>query len=116
RAELVVPDVAAVLHVAFGAGGTYDDDVLEGFDGPDLRVHGGLDRGGPALAPGTVDGDEDLGLADLHALGDRTHGEAAEDDVVHRADPGTRQHRDDDLRDHRQVDADDVAGLDSERL
>ena len=35
--------------------------------------------------------------------------EAAEDDVVRRADPRAGEHRDDDLGDHRQVDPDDVA-------
>ena len=43
-------------------------------------------------------------------------GEAAEDHVVHGADTRARQHRDDDLGDHRQVDPDDVLGLDAERL
>ena len=115
-AKLVIPDVAAVLHLAVGAGAAHDDDVLQRLDRPDLSVHRGLDRCGLALAPGAVDGDEDLRLADLHSLGHGTDGEAAEHHVVHRADAGARLHRDDDLRDHRKVDADDVAGLYAERL
>ena len=47
---------------------------------------------------------------------DRLRGEPAEHDVVRRADPRAREHRDDDLGDHRQVDPDDVALADAERL
>ena len=115
-AELVVPDVAALLHLALGARGAHDDDVLERADAGDLGVDRGLDRRGLALAPGAVDGDQHLGLADLHPLGHRGDREAAEDDVVHGADTRAGQHRDDDLGDHRQVDPDDVLGFDPERL
>ena len=75
-----------------------------------------LDRGDLALARGAVDGDQRLGLGELHALAHRLGGEAAEHDVVHRADPRAREHRDHDLRDHPQVDPDDVALLDPEIL
>ena len=44
---------------------------------------------------------------------DRLGAEAAEDDVVRRADARAREHRHDDLGDHRQVDPDDVALLDA---
>ena len=60
-------------------------------------------------APSTVI--EQLGLGELHPLAHGLGGEAAEDDVVRRADPRAREHRDDHLGDHRQVDADDVALL-----
>ena len=59
-----------------------------------------------------VDGDQRLRLGELHPLLDRVRREAAEDDVVRGADPRAGEHRDGDLGDHRQVDADDVAGLD----
>ena len=49
-----------------------------------------------------------LGLGELHALAHRLGGESAEDDVVWRADARAGEHRDDDLGDHRQVDADDI--------
>ena len=75
-----------------------------------------LDRRGLALAPRAVDGDQRLGLGELHPLPDRLGREAAEHDVVRRADPRAREHRDDDLGDHRQVDPDDVALLDAEVL
>ena len=61
-------------------------------------------------APSTVI--ERLGVGELHALLDRLGAEAAEDDVVRRADARAGEHRHDDLGDHRQVDPDDVAGLD----
>ena len=73
----------------------------------------GLDRRRLALAPRAVDGHQRLRLGDLHALLDRLDGEAAEDDVVRRADARAGEHRHDDLGDHRQEDPDDVAGLDA---
>ena len=57
-----------------------------------------------------------LALGDLHPLLDRLGREPAEHDVVRRADPRAREHRDDDLGDHRQVDPDDVALADAELL
>ena len=47
---------------------------------------------------------------------DRAGREPAEHHVVRRADPRARQHRDDNLGDHRQEDPDDVALLDAEVL
>jgi hypothetical protein len=64
------------------------------------------------LAPRAVDRHERLGVGELHALLDRLGAEAAEDDVVRRADARTGEHGHDDLGDHRQVDTDDVARLD----
>ena len=90
--------------------------VSSDFEVAHLLVDVLLDVGGLALAPGAVDGDQRLGLGDLHALLDRPDGEAAEDDVVHRPDARAGEHRDDDLGDHGQEDADDVAGLDADVL
>src|SRR4051812_47116905 len=111
--DLVVPDVAAVLHRRVVVGVADDDDLLERVELVHLLVDGLLDRGGLALATGAVDRHERLGLGDLHTLAHRRRGEAAEHDVVRRADAGAGEHRDDDLRDHRQEDADDVALLDA---
>ena len=94
----------------------HDDDVLERLEVADHGVDGGLDRRGLALAPSAVDGDQHLGVRDLHPLLDRLGREPAEDDVVRGADPRAREHRDDDLGDHRQVDPDDVALADAELL
>ena len=79
-------------------------------------VDGGLDGRGLALAPPAVGGDQRLGVGDLHPLPDRLGREPAEHDVVRRADPRAREHRDDDLGDHRQVDPDDVALADAQVL
>ena len=115
-ADLVEPDVAAVLHLAVGVGVLDDDDVLERLEVAHHLVDLLLDRRGLALAPRAVDGDQRLGLGELHALLDRVGREAAEDDVVRRADPRAGEHRHHDLGDHRQVDPDDVALLDPEVL
>ena len=68
------------------------------------------------LRRGLVDGDQRLGLGELHALLDRVGREAAEDDVVGRADARAREHRHRHLGDHRQEDPDHVAGLDAALL
>ena len=75
-----------------------------------------LDRRGLALARRAVDRDQHLRLGELHALAHRLGGEAAEDDVVRGADARAREHRDDDLGDHRQVDPDNVALAHAELL
>ncbi len=112
--DLVVPDVTARAHLALGPLGGDHDDVLERIEVAHDDVDGLLDRGDRALARGTVDGDQRLRLGELHPLADGLGREAAEDDVVRRTDARTGEHRDDDLRDHRQVDPDDVALLDAE--
>ncbi len=110
--RLVEPDVAAVLHLAVGVCVLDDEDRLDRADAADLLVHRLLDRRGLALAPGAVHRHQRLRLGELHALRDGIRGEAPEDDVVRRADPGARKHRDDDLRNHRQIDPHHVAVAD----
>ena len=113
---LVIEDVAAFGHRAVHAGGADDDDRAQMRQvGHDL-VDAGLDRRGAALAAGAVGRDERPRLGDLHPFAHRLRAEAAEDDVVRRADARARQHRDDNLRDHRKVDADDVALADAADL
>ena len=104
RHRLVQPDVAPRAHRAGSAGVAHDEDRLD--RGGVERV---LDRRRAALAARAVDGDQRLGVGSRHPLDDRLGREAAEDDVVWRADACAGEHRDDDLGDHRQVDPDDVA-------
>ena len=108
----VPPEVAPLLHRALGVGVLDDDDRLEVLEAAHHLVDLLLDRRRLALAARAVDGDQRLGLGELHALLDRLRREAAEDEVVRRADPRAGQHRDDDLGDHRQEDPDHVALLD----
>ena len=56
-----------------------------------------------------VGGDDELGVRVLDAGAQRVGAEPAEHHRVHRAEPGDREHRDDGLRDQRQVDGDPVA-------
>ena len=111
--DLVEPEVAALLHLALGLGVAHHDDRLEALEVAHLLVDLRLDRRRLALAPRAVDGDQRLGLGELHPLPDRARREAAEDDVVRRADARAGQHRHDDLGDHRQEDPDHVALLDA---
>jgi len=78
----------------------------------DVVLHGG----GLALTACAVDGDQHQRVRELHPLAHGLGREAAEDDVVRRADPCAGEHRDNDLGDHRQVDPDDVALGDAEVL
>ncbi len=109
RHDLVVEDVA-LAHRAVAADVAHDD--RRRHPHADL-VDGPLRLGDLALAPRAVGGDQRLRLAHLHPLFDGLRREAAEDDVVRRADARAGEHRDDDLGDHRQVDPDDVALLDA---
>ncbi len=61
--DLVEPHVAAVLHLALGVGVLDHDDVLERLEVAHHGVDLLLDRGRLALAAGTIDGDQGLGLA-----------------------------------------------------
>ncbi len=76
---------------------------------PERVVDVGLQRHPLAAAHALIGGDDQLGLAVLHAVGDRLRGEAAEHHRVHRADPRAGKHRHRGLGDHRQVDGDPVA-------
>ena len=107
--QLVPPVVAAGRPVDRRAGPPVDDDVLE--RGADRRGAVGvlLERDELAAAIAAVGGDQDLGLAVLDPAGERLGAEAAEDHRVRRADPGTGQERDHQLRDQRHVHRDDVA-------
>jgi hypothetical protein len=111
--QLVVKAVASVLHRAVDAGRADDDNRLQRLEVVEVLVDLGLDRCRLALAPGSVHGDERLGVRELHPLPHRFGRESTEDDVVGGADPRAGEHRHDDLRDHRQVDADDVPLLDA---
>ena len=107
--QFVVPVVPAVPHLARCAGRPDDDHRVQRVQAGDRLVHGLLDRRGLAPAPRAVGGDERGGLRHLHPLPDGGRREAAEHDVVRRADPGAGQHGHHDLGNHRQVDADDIA-------
>ena len=87
----------------------HDEDRLERLDVAHHVVDLLLDRRRLALPPGAVDGDERLRVRELHPLPNGLGSKAPEHDVVGSTDPRARQHRHDDLGDHRKVDSDDVA-------
>src|SRR5205823_8879218 len=69
-----------------------------------------------AATMAAVGGHQHRRLGVVHAVAQRLGGEAAEDDAVGRADARAGEHRDRRLGDHREIDADAVAGPDAERL
>ena len=109
--RLVVEDVAPVLHRALLARRSDDDDGVQVVEVGDVLVDGLLDGRGLALATGAVDGDQRGCLAHRQPFGDGGRSEATEHDGVWRADACAREHRHDDLGDHRHEDPDDVALL-----
>ncbi len=93
-----------------------DEHVLDGgVAGGECGIHGGLEREDLALAPAAVGGYDDLGLGVVDAAAQALGAETAEHDRVHGAEPRDREHRDDRLRDHGEVDRDPVALADAER-
>ena len=116
RDQVLEPHVPPWPHGAFGAGRPDHHDRLQVRQIRYHLVDRLLDRDELALAPGAVRDDQGLGLGDLQPLAHRGGSEAPEDDGVRRADAGTGEHGHDDLGDHRQVDADDVALPDPARL
>jgi hypothetical protein len=108
---VVPPEVAGVVPVDLVPAASDDEDVLDGSGRADeRRVDRGLEREDLALAPAAVGRDHDAGGRVVDAGAQALRAEPAEDDGVHGADAGDRQHRDDGLGDHRQVDRDAVAG------
>ncbi len=109
------PDVAALGPVDVLPGALDHDDARDvGAAGQGL-VEDRLEAARGAAAVAAVRGDHDLGLRVGDPVDERLGGEAAEHHRVRRAEAGAGQHRDHGLGDHRQVDADPVAGLDAER-
>ena len=111
---LVPPQITVVIPVHVLAGAADDEDVAHLGAVLHRLVDDGFDGRGLALAIAAVGGDDELDSAVLDAVGDRRGGEAAEDDGVRGAEAGAGEHGEHRLRDHRHVDRNAVAGLDSE--
>ena len=115
RLHRIDPVDVAVGHLGDELGALPDDRLLrlvlgqgDGLVEQRLVGHqvGGLDAGRR--------GDHDLGRGVVDAGGELGRGEPAEHDRVDGAQAGTGQHGDEGLRDHRHVDDDAVALLDTE--
>ena len=112
--EVVPPEVAALLHVDLATGAAYDEHVLDARSVLDRLVYRGLERHGRAAAILPVRRDDELGLRVVDTRAQRLGGEPCEDHGVRGADARAREHRDDSLRDHRQVDRHAIARGDAE--
>ena len=108
------PDVPVRIHVdGGGVTDASDNDAPLDMIGLGHGLVGiVLEGNNLASAPSTVSGDYEIRPAVVDPVGKRVRGEAAEDDGVRRAETGAREHRDDCLGDHRQVDRNLVALLD----
>ena len=113
--RLVPPDVAALDPVHVLAGAQHDEDVADaGAAVGDGLVDSRLEGGGATLAEAAVGGDDEARLGVLDPRPQRLRREATEDDRVQGADARAGEHRDDRLRDHRQVDRHPVTEADAE--
>ncbi len=109
--DLVVPVVAARLHVHAQVGGAafHDDDRRDRRRGFERLVGHLLERHDAAAAIAAVGRHQHLALRVVDAIAQRLAAEAAEDHAVHGADAGAGQHRNRQLRHQRHVDRDPVA-------
>ena len=114
--QLMPPMVPAVRPIDLQSGPPIDHHVLDG----GALGHGtiGVDFEGKGLAPpvAAVGRDQHLGPAIQDPAGQGLGTEPAEDHHVRCADPRAGQDGDHQLRDHRQVDRDDVPLLDPQAL
>ena len=109
REDLVVVDVAPLAHRARRALAAHDHDLLERLQVAHHLVDALLDRRGLALARGAVDSDQHRACE--NSIRSRTASAEKPPKTTLWGAPmrAHGEHRDDDLRDHRQVDPDDVA-------
>ena len=118
--DVVPPDVAAVLHGRPAldriAQPPDDEHVLDGRGRQQRLVDGRLEGRRLAPPPAAVRGDDQLRLRVVDAIRERLGAEAAEDDRVRCSEARAGQHRDRQLRDHRHVDRDAIAGPDAQLL
>ena len=94
----------------------HDDDVLDGRRVLERLVGRLLQRHDLAAPISAVGGNQHGGVRVVDAVAQRLRAEAAEDDAVHRAEPCTREHRDRQLRDERQIQRDAIALAHAERF
>src|SRR5690606_7461207 len=112
--DVVPPLVAAAGPVHVDVGALDHQHVLHARRFAERFVHVGLQRQGLAAPVLAVAGDDHFGFGVVDAGPQRLGGEATEHHAVHGTQPGARQHREDGLRNHREVDGDPVAGADAE--
>ncbi len=117
RADLVQPEIAAILHGDITAGALDHQHLL---DLDALMIERGIaigfQRHLARAAQALIGGDHELGVAVHDPPGQGFGREAAEHDGVHRAYPGAGQHGIGRLQDHRHVDRDPVALPDAHLL
>ena len=111
--QVVVPQVAARLHVNLLPGALDHDHGLDRRRALERLVHDLLERHDIAAQPRAVRRDGDLALAVLDAPVQRLDRKAAVHHRMHRADLGASQHGDHDLRDAAHVDRHAVALVDA---
>ncbi len=117
--DVVPPVVAPVDHRRIRRGvaeASNDENVVHRRGRQQRLVDRRLQEGGLPAPPAAIRGDDELRLRVVDPARQGFGREAAEDDGVRRADAGTREHRDRELRDHRHVDRDAVALADAQRV
>src|SRR5690606_18718720 len=113
---LVVPDIAAALPADLASGPFHRDHTVNARAGAQRLVDVLLERNDLAAAHALVGGDHHLALGVLNAVAQRLGGESTEHHRVHGADPGTCEHGEGRLGNHRHVQTDPVTLADTALL
>ena len=112
--QLGIVDIARGIPGDIGTGAAHHDDAVDIAGAGQRLVDIGLQRDGAAAAQAFIRGDDETALAIGDAAGQGVGRKATEDDGMHRTDPGAGEHRVSRFRDHRHVDGDPVALLDTQ--
>src|ERR1700733_4528189 len=115
---ILEPAVARCVHRHRGAGAAYHQHMLDALGASDAEraIRDFLERNALTAAQSLVRGDEHRRGAVRDPAAECLGGESSEYDGVDGSDSRAGEHRDRDLRDHRQIDGDAIALLDPERL
>ncbi len=114
--QVVIPVIAAFLHVHRLAGAADDDDMLHDGRAAHGGVHHFLEGDDLAAQPGPIAGDHHAAFGVVDAVGQGLLAEAAVDHAVGRAQLGAGQHGDHQFRDAAHVDRHAVAFFDAHAL
>ncbi len=114
--QLMPPMVAAFFHVNRFVHAIEHDAMLYGCRFSQCFIDSLFEWQGFAAPPTGIRRDLELGLRIVIAVGDGFRRETGEDHGMNRANSCASEHRDDELRDHRHVNRNDIPLLDAERL
>ena len=117
RHQFAIPSVPRLIHRNGRAGVPHDQHVFDAFRALDAQrlIDEFLQRYALAAAKSLIGGDDQDRVTVRYPAAQCLGGEAGEDDGVNGSNARACEHRDGDVRDHRQVDRHAIPFLDAER-